>query len=132
MRRGRDSNPRYPKGITVFETAAFDHSATSPIAMWNRPLWADCRRVMYANSDRCKAVCPVLVSARTDVKYPLSRSRRAELPLVDQFLLMINQLTHQAVARANQLKHQERADDKPGRRIELAGQIEIDIAVNRN
>ena len=31
-RRGRDSNPRYPKGITVFETAAFDHSATSPIS----------------------------------------------------------------------------------------------------
>ena len=29
-RRGGDSNSRYPKGTTVFETAAFDHSATSP------------------------------------------------------------------------------------------------------
>ena len=30
-RRGRDSNPRYPaKGTTVFETAPFDRSGTSP------------------------------------------------------------------------------------------------------
>ena len=30
-RRGRDSNPRNPlQGLTVFETAAFNRSATSP------------------------------------------------------------------------------------------------------
>ena len=31
-RRGRDLNPRSPKGITVFETAAFGRSATSPFS----------------------------------------------------------------------------------------------------
>ena len=30
VRRGRDSNPWYPGGTTVFETAPFDHSGTSP------------------------------------------------------------------------------------------------------
>ena len=33
-RRGRDSNPGYEKThITVFETAAFNRSATSPLAI---------------------------------------------------------------------------------------------------
>ena len=31
-RRGRDSNPRYLVSMPVFETGAFDHSATSPLA----------------------------------------------------------------------------------------------------
>ena len=30
LRRGRDSNPRYLVSMPVFETGAFDHSATSP------------------------------------------------------------------------------------------------------
>ena len=30
-RRMRDSNPRYAERTTVFKTAAFDHSANSPL-----------------------------------------------------------------------------------------------------
>ncbi len=30
-RRDRDSNPGYAKRTTVFETAPFDHSGTSPL-----------------------------------------------------------------------------------------------------
>ena len=31
MRKGRDSNPRYAKRTTVFETAPIDHSGTFPV-----------------------------------------------------------------------------------------------------
>ena len=31
VRKGRDSNPRYAKRTTVFETAPIDHSGTFPV-----------------------------------------------------------------------------------------------------
>ena len=31
LRKGRDSNPRYAKRTTVFETAPIDHSGTFPV-----------------------------------------------------------------------------------------------------
>jgi hypothetical protein len=33
IRRGRDSNPGSPEGTTVFETAPFDRSGTSPVRL---------------------------------------------------------------------------------------------------
>ena len=34
LRKGRDSNPRYAKRTTVFETAPIDHSGTFPVMQW--------------------------------------------------------------------------------------------------
>ena len=33
LRKGRDSNPRYAKRTTVFETAPIDHSGTFPVML---------------------------------------------------------------------------------------------------
>ena len=33
MKNGRDSNPRYAKRTTVFETAPIDHSGTFPVKL---------------------------------------------------------------------------------------------------
>ena len=33
LRKGRDSNPRYAKRTTVFETAPIDHSGTFPVKL---------------------------------------------------------------------------------------------------
>ena len=56
LRRDRDSNPGYHEGITIFETAAFDHSAISPTGLLlNRSqrykkFYCSLRHLRYRNS----------------------------------------------------------------------------------
>ena len=61
-RRGWDSNPRYPEGTTVFETAPFDHSGTSPQDLRGNPAMPGGPFRARALADANTLAKPVLVS----------------------------------------------------------------------
>ena len=125
-RRGRDSNPGYPKGTTVFETVAFDHSATSPYQSRTVNLRRNARK---RQSNKTRMIVKILLPS-----LPMSGDNqwliRKKTPLFDMLLLADDQFSQRSHTRAHNLKNKERKENHKNRFVKATGQKEINITIN--